>query len=66
MQAQPKWRSLCAPLDIVLLLPLSFFSIFALSLFFWDSLTFYFNFFFIFSSLRSTKEVTVENMSLNK
>jgi len=33
---------------------------------FWDSLTFYFYFFDIFSSLRITKEVTIENMSLNK
>ena len=65
-QAQLKWRSLCAPLDIVPLLPLTFFSIFGLSLFFWDSLTFYFYFFDIFSSLRITKEVTIENMSLNK
>ena len=62
----PKWRSLCAPLDIVLILPISFFSIFLLSLFFCDSLTFSFYFFDIFSSLRSTKEVTIENMSLNK
>ena len=45
----------------------SFFSIFGLSLFFWDSLTFYFYFFFdIFSSLRSKKEVSTKNMSLNK
>ena len=65
-QAQLKWRSLCAPLDIVPLLPLTFFSIFGLSLFFLDSLTFYFYFFDIFSSLRITKEVTIENMSLNK
>ena len=33
---------------------------------FWDSLTFSFYFFDIFSSLRSTKEVTTEGMSLNK
>ena len=33
---------------------------------FWDSLTFYFYFFDIFSSLRSTKEITTENISLNK
>ena len=33
---------------------------------FWDSLTCSFSFFDIFSSLRSTKEVTTENMSLNK
>ena len=43
-----------------------FFSIFGLSLFFWDSLTFSFYFFDIFSSLRSTKAVTTENMSPNK
>ena len=61
-----KWRSLCAPLDIVPLLPLSFFSIFGMLLFFWDSLTFSFYFFYIFSSLRSTKEVITEYMSLNK
>ena len=48
------------------LLPLYFFSIFGLSLCFWDSLTFSFYFFDIFSSLRSTKEVTTENMSSNK
>ena len=30
------WRSLCAPLDIVPLLPLSFFLFFGLSLFFWE------------------------------
>ena len=65
MQTQLKWRSLCAPLDIDPLLPL-FFSIFGMSLFFWDSLTFSSYFFDIFSSLRSTKEVTTENMSLNK
>jgi len=41
-------------------------SIFGLSIFFWDSLTFSFYFVDIFSSLRSTKEVTKENMSLNK
>ena len=44
----------------------SFLSIFGLLIFFWDSLTFSFYFFDIFSSLRSTKEVTTENMSLNK
>ena len=37
-----------------------------MSWFFWDSLTFSFYFFDTFSSLRSTKEVTTENMSLNK
>ena len=58
-------KAKCAPLDIVPLLPLSFFSIFGMS-FFWDSLTFSFSFFYIFSSLRSSKEVTIENMSLNK
>ena len=42
------------------------FSIFGLSLFFWEILTFSFSFFDIFSSLRSIKEVTIENMSLNK
>jgi len=36
-----------------------------MSLFFWDSLTFSFYFFDIFSSLTSTKEVTTKNMSLN-
>ena len=39
------------------------FPYFWLSLFFWDSLTFSF---YIFSSLWSTKEVTTENISLNK
>ena len=43
-----------------------FFSIFWMSLFFWKISTFSFYFFDIFSSLRSTKEVTTENMSLNK
>ena len=33
---------------------------------FWVSLTFSFYFFDIFSSLKSTKEVTTENMNLNK
>ena len=51
---------------IVSLLLLSFLSIFGLLIFFWDSLTFSFYFFDIFSSLRSTKEVTTENMILNK
>ena len=51
---------------VVSLLLLSFLSIFGLSIFFWDSLTFSFYFVDIFSSLRSTKEVTKENMSLNK
>ena len=50
---------------VVSLLLLSFLSIFGLSIFLWDSLTFSFYFFDIFSSLRSTKEVTTENMSLN-
>ena len=64
-QTQLKWRSLCAPLDIVPLLLLFF-------LYFWDIVVFlgFFDFFFlffdIFSSLRSTKEVTKENMSSNK
>ena len=44
----------------------SFLSIFGLLIFFWDFLTFSFYFFDIFSSLRSTKEVTTENMSSNK
>ena len=55
--------ALCAPLDIAPLLPLTFFSIFGLSLFFCDSLTFYFYFFDISSSLRSAKELTIENMT---
>jgi len=48
-QTQLKWRSLCAPLDIVSLLPLSFFSIFGLSLFFrilWLFLFIFWYFFF--------------------
>ena len=51
---------------VVSLLLLSFLSIFGLLIFFWDSLTFSFYFFDIFSSLRSTKDVTTKNMSLNK
>ena len=51
---------------VVSLLLLSYLFIFGLLIFFWDSLTFSFYFFDIFSSLRSTKEVTMENMSLNK
>ena len=51
---------------VVSLLLLSFLSIFGLLIFFWDSLTFSFYFFDIVSSLRSTKEVTTEKMSLNK
>ena len=54
-QTQLKWRSLCAPLDIVPLLPL-FFSIFGLSLFFWVSLTFSFYFFDIFLHLGAQKK----------
>ena len=42
-----------------------FFLFFGLSLFFWEISKFSFYFFDIFSSLRSTKEVTTENMSLN-
>ena len=60
------WASLCAPLDIVPLLPLSFFLFFGLSLFFWEISTFLFYFFDIFPLLRSTKSVTTENMSSNK
>ena len=60
------WASLCAPLDIVPLLPLSFFLFFGLSLFFWEISTFLFYFFDIFPLLRSTKAVTTENMSSNK
>ena len=41
------------------------FSIFWVVVVFWKTLTFSFNFFDFFS-LRSTKEVTTENMSLNK
>ena len=51
---------------VVSLLLLSFLFIFGLLIFFWDSLTFSFYFFDIFSSLWSTKEVTTENISLNK
>ena len=43
-----------------------FFLYFLAVVVFWDSLTFSFNFFDIFSSLRRIKEVTIENMSLNK
>ena len=43
-----------------------FFLFFGLSLFFWEISTFLFYFFDIFSLLRSTKEVTTENMSSNK
>ena len=42
------------------------FSLFLGCPYFLDSLTFSFYFFDIFLSLRSTKEVTIENMSLNK
>ena len=59
------WASLCAPLDIVPLLPL-FFSIFWAVVVFWEILTFLFYFFDIFPLLRSTKEVTTKNVSLNK
>ena len=43
MQTQLKWRSLCAPLDIVPLLPLFF-------LYFWAVVVFlgFFDFFFLF------------------
>ena len=43
-----------------------FFLYFWVLVVFLDSLTFSFYFFDIFSSLRNTKEVTTENMSLNK
>ena len=43
-----------------------FFLYFWVVVIFWDSLTFSFYFFDIFSSLTSTKEVTTKNMSLNK
>ena len=59
------WPSLCAPLDIVPLLLLSF-SIFFAVVVFWEISTFSFYFFYIFPSLRSIKEVTTEHMSLNK
>ena len=55
-QTQLKWRSLCAPLDIVLLLPLFFFSIFGLSLFSWNSLTFSCYFFIFFILLGAQKK----------
>jgi len=64
-QAQLKLRSLCAPLHILPLLPL-FFLYFWVVVVFWVSLTFSFYFFDIFSSPRSTKGVTIENMSLKK
>jgi len=60
------WASLCAPLDIVPLLPLSFFYFLGCRCFFWEISTFLFYFFAIFPLLRSTKEVTTENMSSNK
>ena len=63
MQTQLKWCSLCAPLDIVSLLPLFFLYFWAVVVFF-GFFDFFFFFFDIFSSLRSTKEVTTENMSL--
>ena len=43
-----------------------FFLIFWVVVVFWEISTFYFYFFDIFTSLRSTKEVTIKNMSLNK
>ena len=43
-----------------------FFLFFGLSSFFWEILTFSFYFFDIFPLLRNTKDVTTENMSLNK
>ena len=49
------WASLCAPLDIVSLLPVSFFLFFGLSLFFWEILIFLFYFLIFFPLLRSTK-----------
>jgi len=42
------WASLCAPLNIVPLLPLSFFLFFGMSLFFWEISTFYFIFLIFF------------------
>ena len=54
------WSSLCAPLNIVPLLPL-FFSIFCCVVVFLGNFDFFILFFDIFPSLRSTKEVTTEN-----
>ena len=63
-QTQLKWRSLCAPLDIVPLLPVS--SLFLGGRCFFGFFDFFFLFFWYFSSLRSIKEVTTENIRLNK
>ena len=59
------WSSLCAPLNIVPLLPL-FFPIFWAVVVFLGNFDFLFYFFDIFPLLRSTKEVTTKNMSSNK
>ena len=75
MQTHHKGHSLCAPIDIVPLVPsYRYCSTFALGFFpyFWAVVVFlgFFDFFFlffdIFTSLRSRKVVTTKNMSLNK
>ena len=50
------WASLCAPLDIVPLLPLSFFLFFGLSLFFGKFRLFYFIFLIFFLYLGAQKK----------
>ena len=57
--------SMCSSIYCSTFAPL-FFLYFWVVIVFWDSLTFSFYFFVIFSSLRITKKVTIENMSLNK
>ena len=54
-KTQLKWRSLCAPLDIVPLLGLFFLYFFAIVVF-WDSLTFYFIFLKFFLHLGAQKK----------
>ena len=58
-------RSLCAPLDLLPLLPLFFLYFWAVVVFLWF-FDFFILFFWYFLSLRSTKEVSTKNMSINK
>ena len=64
MQTQLKWRSLCSSRYCSTFAPL--FSLFLGCRCFFEKFQLFIFIFWYFSSLRSTKEVTIENMSLNK
>ena len=60
------WPSLCAPLDIVPLLPFSFYILFGLSLFFWENFDFFFFFFWYFSFTYEHKRSNHRKYELKK